>query len=457
MPTDTDTKLRNWLDSNQRHREQMCLAILALDEHYSDVRPRHPSGGPDDGRDIEAIYDSERVAFGAVGFANGANDSSEQKKQIRKKFAADLTSALKAKSDLKVFAFLTNIHLTMGEQDALKQKAKKAGIEHCDILDRERLRIELDAPGGFFIRFQYLSIAMSEAEQASFLAKYGAQIQDVVTTGFQKVGKTLNRLLFLAESSDALDTLTFRFVLKKAYPASEIGHFRAFVMLSLREVRLDMFMIWFGSSDCSDRHRNDMTSESKDMTPGIGNGLSSGQWERYIRAPREDEEDEDEPADEQNPEAEKQREAEIDEALRFKQTSWSSGIGMDPVPALIARFRHDAGMVRFRPRLSLREFDGSMFLPFMNASLAEKLHSIQIYANGYKLDDLGPEDFRIDRSRCEPGIPSKFSDVELQDPWVRIRPANGSSTFNFRFGGMTPRRVLEHNEPADSPPPPELA
>jgi hypothetical protein len=134
MATDTDMKLRSWLDSNQRDREQMARAVLALDTRYSDVRPRHPLGGPDGGRDIEATFESNRLAYGAVGFANGANDSDEQKQKIRKKFKADIGSALGANPQLKVFAFLTNVHLTMGEQDEMTREAKKAGIEHCDIL-----------------------------------------------------------------------------------------------------------------------------------------------------------------------------------------------------------------------------------------------------------------------------------------------------------------------------------
>src|SRR4051812_22868775 len=101
----------------------MCRSVLALDPHYSDVRPRHPSGGPDGGRDIEAVFDGTRTAYGAVGFQNGANDSAEQKKDIRKKFLSDLQSALSAKPDLKVFSFLTNLHFTMGEQSDMQAEA----------------------------------------------------------------------------------------------------------------------------------------------------------------------------------------------------------------------------------------------------------------------------------------------------------------------------------------------
>jgi hypothetical protein len=262
MPTETDIRLRSWLDANQRDREQMCRAVLALDPHYSDVRPRHPSGGPDGGRDIEAVFDEERLAYGAVGFHNGANDSDEQKKRIRSKFSSDLASAIAARPDLKVFVFLTNLHFAMNEQSQMKEEARQKGIEHSDVLDRERLRIELDSPAGFFIRFQYLGISLSEGEQASFLARYGERIQEVVSTGFERIERTLNRILFLQEAADVLDGIVVSFCLKRSYPAEEIGHFRAFVDVMLRAIKVDIFMIWFGSSDKSNRFRSDIENGS---------------------------------------------------------------------------------------------------------------------------------------------------------------------------------------------------
>ena len=453
MTPDTDIRLRSWLDTNQRDREQMCRALLALDSHYSEVRPRHPSGGPDGGRDMEALFDGTRRAFGAVGFANGANDSAQQKKQIRRKFTADLASARAADPEARVFVFFTNVHLAIGEQDAMKQEAKNAGIEHCDILDRERLRIELDAPGGFFIRYQHLAIPLSEAEQASFLSKYGTQIQEVVTTGFQKVEKTLNRLLFLAESQDVLDTLTFRFVLKKSYPASEIGHFRAFVFLALRERRPDMFMLWFGSSDRADRFRNDLGDEQRDNAPGIENGISSGQWESYLPPRADYEAAHAMTQDDGHDEGDASEESDDDFKL-YRQTSWTSGAGRDPVSVVFAAYRHADSDRGDHPRFSLRDFDEGMYLPFVNAALAEKIHSIQIFANGYKLNDLGPQDFTIDRTDCGRGMPAAFTTEELGDPWVRLRPAKFSSAYHLRFGETTPRRMYGHEEPSDSAPPP---
>ena len=111
MPYQTDERLKNYLDTNQLQRERMCRAILAIDKRFSEVRPRHPRGGPDGGRDIQAIYREEQTTFGAVGFVNQANDSEEQKRTIKKKFIDDLESASSADIEPKVFIFFTNINL----------------------------------------------------------------------------------------------------------------------------------------------------------------------------------------------------------------------------------------------------------------------------------------------------------------------------------------------------------
>ena len=53
---ETEQRLKNFLNSNQVVRERMCLQILSLNHNYSEIKPRHPNGGPDQGRDIEALY-----------------------------------------------------------------------------------------------------------------------------------------------------------------------------------------------------------------------------------------------------------------------------------------------------------------------------------------------------------------------------------------------------------------
>jgi hypothetical protein len=67
-PRLTEERLRNHLDCNQAMRERMCLALLPLLGPYTREQPRRPKGGPDGGRDIEAVYEGRTTIWGAVGF-----------------------------------------------------------------------------------------------------------------------------------------------------------------------------------------------------------------------------------------------------------------------------------------------------------------------------------------------------------------------------------------------------
>ena len=431
MATDTDIKLRSALDTNQRDREQMCRAILALDRRYSEVRPRHPHGGPDGGRDIEAVLDGNRTAYGAVGFANGANDSAEQRAQIRTKFRDDLSSALKAKADLSGFVFFTNLHFTMGEQASMKAEAKDAGVAHCDVLDRERLRIELDSPAGFFIRFQYLDIPLSPGEQASFLSRYGDQLQDIVSSGFNRVEKTLNRMLFLQEASSTLGHVTLQITLKKSYPGDEVGHFRAYWMLVLRAITHSIHEILAASSDKANRFSHDHGPLDR-VKCGISHGIAGGQWEQHIAAFEESST----PAD---------AEPKTVEHTRWKQVGSSSRVGSDPVKHIHVDYNHDDELFRFRPRLQLRDLDDCWFVPVMNRSLAERVLAFNLYANGYHLLAVGPGEFLVDEGYNGSSLPGEYSETELADPWVMIRPI-GASVFTVHFSSHTPRRMFGHDE-----------
>jgi hypothetical protein len=121
-----------------------------------------------------------------------------------------------------------------------------------------RLRVALDSPDGFAARFQFLNIPMSESEQASFFAKWGDEIQSVIATGFQEVHSTLSQLLFLQEAGRPISGLHVQFKFDREYDASEIGHFRAFCSVYLREPKLDMWGLLIGKTDKADRFRTDI-------------------------------------------------------------------------------------------------------------------------------------------------------------------------------------------------------
>lgn len=424
MPYQTDERLKSYLDTNQLHREQICRAILATDKRFSDVRPRHPRGGPDGGRDMEGIFRGDQTAYGAVGFVNQANDSNEQKRTIFSKFSSDLESAINANKKPDVFVFFTNINLTVGDKDSLVAEAKKFELKHCEIFDRERLRIALDNPDGFSIRFQYLNIALSEEEQASFFARWGDDIQSIISTGFQRVESTLNRILFFQEAGDPLRHITLSFELDRNYSADEIGHFRLFCSMYLKEPRHKILGILFGSSDKSNRMRNDRASDFTDQFSGIKHGISGGQWEAHVDV---------------NTGNHNKGQGEEDE--RYIHVGSSSSVGRDEVEFLPISYNKDS-FIRFVPSISLRDLDEAMFLPILNKSLAEKVLAIHIFSDGYKIQEIVSEDFKIDTTEFTPGIPVTFSSDELEDPWVRIRPSDISSAFHIRFFEQTPKRMF---------------
>lgn len=402
----------------------MCRAILAADKRYSDVRPRHPRGGPDGGRDIEAIYRESQVAYGAVGFVNQANDSLEQKRTIKQKFVDDLASAVSDGKKPDGFVFFTNLSMTAGEKETLISEAKESAVKHCEIFDRERIRIVLDSPDGFFIRFQFLNIPLSEAEQASFFARWGDDIQSVIATGFQRIEKTLDRVLFFQEASDCLDHFTLSFELSRTFQAEEIGHFRAFCLMNLKEPKHHIFGIAFGSSDRSNRMRLEKDDiEFATQPSGIKFGISGGQWESYIGR-KEDQASEADSDDE-----------------RYIRVGSSSGVGRKEASFIHISYNKDS-FIRFEPTITLRDLDESMFLPVLNKSLAEKVKAVHVYSNGYKIMEIGPEEFVIDDSEFETSIPAKFTESELDDPWVRVRPAGMFSSFHIRFFEKTPKRMF---------------
>jgi len=425
MTYQTDERLKSYLDTNQLHREQLALAVLALDKRFSEVRPRHPRGGPDGGRDIEAIFRSTQLAFVAVGFVNQADDSEEKKRTIRSKFADDVKSALRNTPAPEVFVFFTNVNLTAGEKDQLIASAKSQGIAMCEVFDRERIRIALDSADGFAIRFQFLGMPLSEEEQASFFAKWGDDINSVIATGFQKIQKTLDHLLFLQEANDSLHVFQLLFELDREYPGEEIAHFRAFCRVFLKEPKLNILSILMGSADKSYRF-NSETSDATRQQPGIKFGFGGAQWEQQFRL--------------ESSKADSEQKEEDEEAEKYRRDSTFSAAGLNTVQFLTIQYSKN-GLLRFEPGLHLRDFDESMLIPMLNRSLARRVKTIHVISNGYKLFEVSADRFHIDETPFDPGIPVSFSEEELVDPWVRIRPKR-SSTFRVSFAEEIPQRLF---------------
>lgn len=417
----TDERLKSFLDSNQLNREQLCRAVLATDKRFSDVRPRHPRGGPDGGRDIEAVFQGELSTFGAIGFKNQACDSKEQKDSISQKFYEDLESALNANSNLDAFVFFTNINLTIGEKDILVKAGKKKGLKHVEIFDRERLRIELDSPHGFSIRFQYLDISLSEAEQASFFARWGDDIQSIISSGFGKIEKTLDRVMFLQEAQRPLKYFAVHLEFDKGYGGEEIGHFRSFCSVFLKEPKQKIRGFLFGLSDRPQRLERDDSTVDFSRPGGIKCGICGAQWEMVIDG------------------QDKISLDDLEASSVYRRISTLTSVGRVHTKTLSFSYGRDS-LFRFESPLVMHDLDEASFVLLLNKSLATKVYRIGVFANGYKLQEMVRGSFHIDEDVMNISIPLEFSTEELNDQWVAIRPNLPISAFQLRFFDVTPKR-----------------
>ncbi|MCP4363568.1 MAG: hypothetical protein GY796_36680 [Chloroflexi bacterium] len=223
-PKLTEERIRNHLDSNQVMRERMCLALLPLLGPYTHERPRRPKGGPDGGRDIEAVYQGAIPVWGAVGFKNGGGVDDSTRADAEHKFKTDLDRALEENPSLVAFVFFTNVDLTPTRIELLKTYTQRKNVNIVDIFDMERLRHALDSPEGLIARLHYLDIPMSPTEQLALVSKFGNQLQNAVTARFDRVERTLGQMERFLDWQKPLQRLDVFIGLHNPETSSSIGN-----------------------------------------------------------------------------------------------------------------------------------------------------------------------------------------------------------------------------------------
>ena len=201
----------------------MCLALLPLLGPYTREQPRRPKGGPDGGRDIEAIYQGTTLVWGAVGFRNGGSADDSARKETEEKFKSDMDRAVIENPSLAGFVFFTNVDLTPARIESLKAYAQGKNIGIIDIFDMERMRHVLDSPEGLIARLQYLEIPMSATEQAALVGKFGSQLQNAVTARFDRVERTLAQMERFLEFQKPLLRLDLYVELSEPATSAAIG------------------------------------------------------------------------------------------------------------------------------------------------------------------------------------------------------------------------------------------
>jgi hypothetical protein len=227
----TVERLRTWVQS-QAEREHLCLHLWPLLGDYRFPKPRNPYGGPDGGRDLEASYKGEQLAFGAVGWKANATDDYKQVAEIKSKFKADLASALATQPDLKVFAFFTNLELKRSDRRVLEQYATKKGIEVVEIFYRDRLRQALDSAAGLLYRLKYLGLPVTPGERDAFDAYFSERID----AGLRYTATQLDRIEFLHALDTPVRWLDFVIRLDAPYSAGEMdGPYAAALVIGSRE------------------------------------------------------------------------------------------------------------------------------------------------------------------------------------------------------------------------------
>lgn len=294
----------------------------------------------------------------------------------------------------------------------------------CDIFDRERIRIALDSSDGFAARFQYLGVPLSEAEQATFFAKWGSDIQGLILNNFSDVKNTLNQMLFLQESARVLQSIYVIFDLDRTYSSDEIGHLRAFLVMHLKEPKNGIFGIEFGCFDCPGRASSKRKEDPDDMIPGISHGIGS------ITA-------------EMNLEKISRGESSQEDEEHYQEIGRGNSLGPKEAARIVIEYTHDDWMLRLEPRLRLGDLDESMFMPLVNKSFSEKIESIRLVANGYKLYEIQRNTMWIQEDAQGFTRFLTFAEHELKDPWVKIRPKHLGSAHWLRFQHEVPLRLYD--------------
>lgn len=377
---ETEERLMRWLDSNQQQRERLCAGLLSLDPRFTRVTLRRPKGGPDQGRDIEALFENAGVAFAAVAFVNGANDSPAQKRRIKAKFRSDLGSALGHKPDLGMFAFFTNVDLSPAEIADLQSHARSLSPTAVEIFYRERMRMALDQPSGFVLRHQYLDLPMSDDEQITFFSEFGDQLQILIARKFTDLDRSLQRIEFCADKASPLAWLQAVVTLDRAYEPAQLAPYRALFQFHRRgsSGRVPAFCL---------------AGENSTMPAGC---ISPYGFRLYVGTEDRTMYDIREPHHEP----------------RIRQLWFGGELGpQSSIPTLGSLDQHEIAI-------------------YLDESMAERLRRIEVVANVYKISTLEKKDMHIGTVAGPPWWPGNRSGPDLapsarEVSWVEVSRATG--------------------------------
>jgi hypothetical protein len=343
--------------------------------------------------------------WGAVGFRNTANDSKEDKTWVRDKFQSDLTSAISEKAGLESFVFFTNVDLTPAEARGLQTFAESKGIVQCEIFWRERLRILLDSASGLGLRYQYLGIPLSEAEQVAFFERFGLQLEQLMLKQFDHVDRRLARIEFFHDCAKPLMGISMIIELRRPYAPHELGHFRALIeIINLHEAEPHP-TLWVA---CRDAYPIMSNGENKTLLFGS----KSLVWSR-------------------NP----------DEMIQ--STAFSAG------QTAVSSFEAGGHIHKRGPYPTMGSLDSRTMWVFVTRPLFEVMAAIGLEAQGYLLSSAQADELEVEQREPLTTWPEPLSNDEMQVPWVMLRakrnqndpPWRWPQSWSLDFSKFTPEKI----------------
>ena len=185
---------------------ESLAAELLKNEGFLSIDPTHPKGGPDGAKDLLC----ERLGVKYVVACFFPNNSHHVTfAQLKKKFRKDLKGV--ERNDAKGFIFFTNVEVTDGNRDKLKDLARGSDAEKVHIYHLERVRELLDSPISYGVRLKHLELSMANEELIAFfqdvLTREHARLRDELIEVRQQIARLLPPAATSAQVVQALSSV----------------------------------------------------------------------------------------------------------------------------------------------------------------------------------------------------------------------------------------------------------
>jgi fido (protein-threonine AMPylation protein) len=180
----TTTILKAW-DQQSTTAERLCADILRLNG-FESIDPQQPRGGKDGGKDI--LCDKDGLTF--VAACHFPHDPATFAK-VKKKFSEDLDASTRYGRD--GFIFMTNQHLSPTERTIL-EKLAGAVNKRALIMHREYLRVALDSPQGYGVRYRHLRVSMTPEEQFAYFSSTRDHMADAIADTARAIDRLATKI-----------------------------------------------------------------------------------------------------------------------------------------------------------------------------------------------------------------------------------------------------------------------